>query len=89
MSNRTKRKVANPVTVFSSCPCCKSKELIALDVDVLCARCDWMSTEYYVASGGMDQVFNAARAHLGLAKQSNAVLEEPVPNVEVTLDIGA
>lgn len=37
-----------------------------MNVDVLCADCDWMSCEAYVESGGMDNIFAAYRDHFGI-----------------------
>lgn len=40
--------------VFTSCPCCGSKDLIEFGVDTLCCHCDWDSCAMYVAEGLMD-----------------------------------
>ncbi len=61
---KTKKKVIHkPSKVISACPHCRSKELIRLEVDVLCADCDWMSAEAHVEAGGMDNIYRAFVDH--------------------------
>ena len=58
MKNKTLRKQGqprNPVDVFHKCPACGCHQLIASDVDVVCSRCDWMSCQAHVDSGGFDE----------------------------------
>ena len=56
-------RIRNPVDVIHKCPKCGSKNLLKLNVDVLCGHCDWDSTWAYVAAGGMDHLLAAARDH--------------------------
>ena len=53
------KMIRKPAEVYKLCPCCKSKNLIRLEVDALCGDCDWMSCEEYVEAGGMDNLFEA------------------------------
>ncbi len=52
-----------PSRKYKKCKACGSTDLIRLEVDVLCADCDWDSTEESVASGLMDELFTASREH--------------------------
>ncbi len=52
-----------PSRKYKKCKACGSTDLIRLEVDVLCADCDWDSTEETVASGLMDELFTASREH--------------------------
>lgn len=50
-----------PSRKYKKCKACGSTDLIRLEVDVLCADCDWDSTEESVASGLMDELYTASR----------------------------
>ena len=63
MRNKKKASVLRPSKAFSECPACRTKNLIRLEVDVVCGECDWDSTEAFVESGGMDNLFAAHRDH--------------------------
>jgi hypothetical protein len=67
-----KKAIRKPSEVYQACPECKSKELLRLEVDVLCADCDWMSCEEYVEMGGMDNLFTAFRDHFPLTQEEEA-----------------
>jgi hypothetical protein len=67
-----KKAIRKPSEVYQACPKCKSKELLRLEVDVLCADCDWMSCEEYVEMGGMDNLFAAFRDHFPLTQEEEA-----------------
>jgi len=70
---KTKKKnLRKPAQVYSACPACKSKKLIRLEVDVLCADCDWMSCEEFVEMGGMDNLFEAFREHFPVTQAEEA-----------------
>ena len=71
MTNLKKKIVRKPSEVYQICPACKSKELIRLEVDVLCGECDWMSCEEYVEMGGMDNLFSAFRDHFAINEEAN------------------
>lgn len=62
-----------PVEVFPQCPSCKSCNLIQLEVDVLCADCDWMSCEEFVEMGGMDNILSAFRNHFPLSSEDEVL----------------
>jgi hypothetical protein len=64
-----KKVVRKPSNVYQLCPSCHSKDLIRLEVDVLCGECDWMSCGEYVESGGMDNVFEAFRDHFSISPE--------------------
>ena len=54
-----RKQVRNsPAEVFKQCPCCDSRNLIILDEDVICGKCDWTSCESSVAAGHMDSIFS-------------------------------
>lgn len=78
MTHKKKKIVRKPSEVYQICPACKCKELIRLEVDVLCAECDWMSCEEYVEMGGMDNLFSAYRDHFAIDSQEKVadLLEE-------------
>lgn len=63
------KKIRNPVQVFNECPMCKSRDLLRLQVDVLCSECDWMSCEEYVGLGGMDNIFAAYNDHFPMSQE--------------------
>lgn len=63
MSKSKSKKARHPSKTYTQCPCCKSQSLIRLNVDALCADCDWTSIDAYVDSGGMDNLFAAHRDH--------------------------
>lgn len=69
MIHKKNKIVRKPSEVYQICPACKCKELIRLEVDVLCADCDWMSCEEYVEMGGMDNLFSAYRDHFGVTEE--------------------
>ena len=50
-----KSKSKNPNQIISQCPCCGSKDLITIEVDVLCTNCSWDSLEAHVYAGALDQ----------------------------------
>lgn len=56
-----KQKRIRPVNHFSKCPKCGDAELIRLDPDVLCSKCDWDSCLWDVQRGGMNNLEAAAR----------------------------
>jgi ribosomal protein L37AE/L43A len=79
------KKTKNPVRQYAQCPACKCKNLIRLEVDVICAECDWMSAEAYVESGGMDNLFGAYLDHFNLHGMGE--VETAPPPVECELDL--
>lgn len=50
-----------PVDHFKKCPACGGDDLIEVNPDVLCSRCDWASMAWDVSRGGMDSLMVAAR----------------------------
>ena len=50
-----------PVDHFSNCPQCGCKDLLDVNPDVACMKCDWDSTSWDVSRGGMDSLGKAAR----------------------------
>ena len=68
--SKTPRK---PAEVFNECPACKSRDLLRLQVDVLCSDCDWMSCEEYVSMGGMDNLFAAYKDHFPVNQEDELV----------------
>ena len=60
---KKKRKPKTPAKIITQCPCCKSTDLIFLEIDVLCSRCDWSSVEGFVNAGGMDNIVAAYNEH--------------------------
>lgn len=71
---RKSKSVRKPAEVYHECPACSSRELIRLEVDVLCGDCDWMSCEEFVEMGGMDNIFAAFNDHF-LPNQGEEILE--------------
>lgn len=69
-----KKNVRNPAKIYQACPACKSKELIRLEVDVLCGDCDWMSCEEFVEMGGMDDLISAFHDHFAVDSENTADL---------------
>lgn len=67
-----KKTVRKPAEVYQACPACQSKQLLRLEVDVLCVDCDWMSCEEFVEMGGMDNIFEAFREHFPLTPAEEA-----------------
>jgi hypothetical protein len=66
-----RKKIARlPTETYTQCPACKSESLIRLEIDVLCAECDWDSTAAFVESGGMDNLFQAYCDHFALGKKN-------------------
>lgn len=63
MTKIKSKQVRHPSKTYTQCPCCKSPNLIRLEVDALCANCDWTSVAAFVDSGGMDNIFAAHRDH--------------------------
>ena len=57
----SKEPRVKPVDHFKKCPACGCKELIEVNPDVLCSRCDWDSTAWDVSRGGVDNLFSAAK----------------------------
>jgi len=49
-----KSKIKNPIQTFYQCPCCKSKDLITIETDVLCTECSWDSLEAHINAGALD-----------------------------------
>ena len=75
-----------PIDHFKCCPRCGDKELIPVDPDVVCSRCDWDSTAWHVAQGGMDSLRAAAREFEAGAKRSKI---RPLPKRDQDgLDLG-
>ena len=66
---RKKRPPHRPSDIFSVCPQCESKELLKLEVDVMCLDCSWNSAKAYVDCGGMDNLFGALADHIGLHRR--------------------
>lgn len=54
-----KKPLKNPITVFSRCPSCGAKNLLKVDVDVICTVCAWNSMSAHVDSGGLDCLISA------------------------------
>lgn len=73
MNHKRNKTIRKPSEAFQFCPACKSKELIRLDVDVLCGDCDWMSCEEFVESGGMDNIFAAFREHFAVGPEDELI----------------
>jgi hypothetical protein len=48
---------------FSTCPGCGCKELLHVEVDWFCTKCDWDTTFAYVQSGRMDRIKKAIKEH--------------------------
>jgi hypothetical protein len=46
--------------VFKSCPACKSKILLCVDDEVVCANCDWDSIRLSVWAGRYDHAIRKA-----------------------------
>lgn len=67
-----KKSIRKPSEAYQACPACKSKNLLRLEVDVLCGECDWMSCEEYVEMGGMDNLFLAFREHFPMTRAEEA-----------------
>ncbi len=42
-----KPKVKRPCDVFNKCPACECANLISVDSDLICSRCDWNSIVAY------------------------------------------
>lgn len=72
MSKSKSKKVRHPSKTYTQCPCCKSQSLIRLNVDALCADCDWTSIDAYIDSGGMDNLFAAHRDHFDEADERSS-----------------
>ena len=62
--NKKKAKpiLRRPSQVYQQCPACKTKNLIRMDIDVLCAECDWNSIESFVDAGGMAAVSTTCKS---------------------------
>lgn len=54
-----KSKTKNPIQTFHQCPCCKSTDLITIEIDVLCTQCSWDSLEAHIEAGALDQDIDA------------------------------
>ena len=67
-----KNSIRKPSEAYQACPACKSKNLLRLEVDVLCGECDWMSCEEFVEMGGMDNLFQAFREHFPMTTEEEA-----------------
>ena len=80
---KRKRAFVNPAQAISHCPSCKCRDLIRLEIDVLCARCDWTSLEAYVEAGGMDNIVAAYNAHFP-RRTSEIGIPEIEPRLEPT-----
>lgn len=83
-SKAKKKTIHKPSKVISSCPHCKCQDLIRLEVDVLCANCDWMSAEAHVETGGMDNMYRAFADHffdgqLPVHLESDPIIKELAP----------
>lgn len=74
MAHQT-HKALKPSTAYRCCPACRSKNLIRLEVDALCADCDWDSTFAFVQAGGMDNLFAAAIDHFGSVPEHERINE--------------
>lgn len=72
MSKSKSKQVRHPSKTYTQCPCCKSPNLIRLEVDALCADCDWTSVAAFVDSGGMDNIFAAHRDHFIVVDDSSS-----------------
>lgn len=77
-------KVARPCDVFKRCPACKA-ELLIVDSDVLCSRCDWNSIEVHVEAllSAQAASCHGARAARPAAKQSLASLSHDTDQARV------
>ena len=58
-----------PIDHFKCCPRCGDKDLINVNPDIVCSRCDWDSTAWHVAQGGMDDLRGAERESRAGAKR--------------------
>ena len=74
---KMKEKFRDPARNIHHCPACKSKELLRLNVDLICLDCDWDSIEAYVWAGGMDNLNQAFKDNFG-RKLKRIVSTDPV-----------
>ncbi|MGZ3772725.1 MAG: hypothetical protein ACXVCY_07665 [Pseudobdellovibrionaceae bacterium] len=67
-------------TLFKCCPACGSKDLIFIQPEVLCQKCDWETTLRSVQAGNMDHLFKAYKEQFkGQVHLSNINQEEVNP----------
>lgn len=80
-----KSKNKNPNQTFHQCPCCGSKDLVTVEIDVLCTECSWDSLEAHISAGALDQAIDDYFSQIP-ELEINA---RPTKNFAEIIDLGA
>lgn len=91
MSNDRKYKRSRPKApseVFNQCLSCGSKELLRIEPDLQCMRCDWNTFAAHVDAGGFDSTEHLSHpilvsSQLNVIENHEIVLEEKLDSLGV------
>lgn len=84
-----KRRPKKPIDHFNKCPACGDKDLIPLDPDVLCSKCDWNSLVWHVSAGGMDDMKSAMREFEAGTRRGKIKVVKPEAESRPELEVAA